>query len=135
MSRYCPYCEKYYSFKNCDCLSRGVEPMFYNTKSILEECMNPKESKEKNNFSRTKTEYGECIEIDIPGVSPQDVRLYTTGKQIEVSGSRKNKNFLYRFDYTGLVDITSADIKNGVLTIKVQFNLMKPNKTPIKITY
>ena len=100
----------------------------------------------------TESETGYAIDVELPGVSPEDVNLEMSDNRLEVSGNknlaelpdgvkrvreeRTHGEFRRAFEFAQLVNVDEiqADYRNGVLHIEVpKSEAVLPKKIEIKI--
>lgn len=65
-------------------------------------------------------ESGLSLSIDLPGVKLNDLSVTVTGREVKVSGKRRDRDFSYVYrisrDYDG--DSSTASLEDGVLTLR-----------------
>ncbi len=76
------------------------------------------------------------LDVDLPGIAPQDVVLTVTYKQVIVKGVRDNVSFTQRYTLSADFDLStaSATMANGQLRVRVERlkpSAFAPRRVPI----
>lgn len=78
-----------------------------------------------NSFHSDKTDEGYILQLPIPGLTKEDIKVRVVKRNLEVKNKNENSNWVYAFERSFILPEDSdkksinASVENGVLTIKI----------------